>query len=85
MQPPTTQNTGSIPSMVDSAPEASGMKVWLALSRKVRIPSTSPWRPAGEVLNSSAMIIGCAQPRPRPRTKDRIVSGAALLSSGKSR
>ena len=42
------QKTGAMPSAAPSAPKASGMKVWLALIMVVRMPTTSPWRPAGE-------------------------------------
>ena len=32
----------------ETAPEASGMAVWLALSIVVLTPTASPWRPGGE-------------------------------------
>ncbi len=37
-----------MPSAAEIAPEASGMKVWLAFIIVVRMPTASPWRPRGE-------------------------------------
>ena len=36
-----------LPARTDSAPEASGMNVELALIIVVRTPTASPWRPGG--------------------------------------
>ncbi len=41
------QNTGAIPNAAPSAPDTSGMAVWLKLSSVVRSPSASPARPSG--------------------------------------
>src|SRR5207245_6368298 len=63
------QNTGSMPSAVPSAPNRSGIAIWLMLTRLMRTPIASPTRPAGVVLWSKDMTIGCDIPSPRPSRK----------------
>src|SRR5207245_3809914 len=79
---PVAQNTGSIPSAVPSAPNRSGIAIWLMLTRLMRTPIASPTRPAGAVLGSRDMTIGCDIPSPRPSRKATATRKPARSSNG---
>src|SRR5437867_3677294 len=76
------QNTGSMPSAVPSAPNRSGIAIWLMLTRLMRTPIASPTRPAGAVLWSRDMTIGCDIPSPRPSRKATAIRKLARSSNG---
>src|SRR5437879_4058850 len=76
------QKTGSMPSAVPSAPNRSGIAIWLMLTRLMRTPIASPTRPAGAVLWSKDMTIGCDIPSPRPSRKATAIRKLARSSNG---
>ena len=44
----TAGKLDAMPAAAESAPEASGIRVWLPFRSEVRRPTASPWRPGGE-------------------------------------
>ena len=79
---PTDQNTGAIPSVDPTAPNNSGTANVEALMIDMRTPAASPIRPAGAMLCSSAITIGCALPSASPSANDRTISAPALARTG---
>src|SRR5262252_7561108 len=79
------QNTGSMPSAVPRAPNASGIVIWLMLTSVMRTPTASPTRPGGAVLWRMDMTMGCDMPSPSPRKKATPMSNAARPNNGNRR
>src|SRR5437868_625401 len=80
-QPIVTEIADAAP--VDpTAPNSKGMAKVDALMIDIRTPTASPIRPAGAMLCSSDITIGCAQPSASPSAKDNAISGPTSLTKG---
>ena len=81
---PTDQNTGASPSVDPTAPNSRGTAKVEALMIDMRTPAASPILPAGAMLCSSAMTIGCPLPSASPSANDSTISASALATNGNS-